>query len=74
MVDPGTRVAKHSVVVAGHRTSVTVEDAFWDELTRIAAAEGLSLNQLITRIDANRADSLSSALRVFVLERLKPSA
>ncbi|MBG0801001.1 ribbon-helix-helix domain-containing protein [Methylocystis sp. H4A] len=64
------RVVKHSVVIAGHRTSVSLEDAFWRALKDIAAQEGVSLAALIARVDAGRGEAnLSSALRVFVLER-----
>mgnify|MGYP001214255046 CR=1 FL=1 len=62
-----TQIRKHSLVVAGHRTSVTLEEIFWEHLNLIAATEGVSLNALATRIDANRSGNLSSALRVFVL-------
>ncbi len=63
-------VVKHSVVIAGHRTSVSLEDAFWRALKDIAAQEGVSLAALIARVDAGRGEAnLSSALRVFVLER-----
>ncbi|NUJ78854.1 ribbon-helix-helix domain-containing protein [Methylocystis sp. FS] len=66
----GRRVVKHSVVIAGHRTSVSLEDAFWRALKDIAAQEGVSLAGLIARVDAGRGEAnLSSALRVFVLER-----
>lgn len=64
------RIVKHSVVIAGHRTSVSLEDAFWRALKEIAAQESVSLAALIARIDADRGEAnLSSALRVFVLER-----
>ena len=64
------RVVKHSVVIAGHRTSVSLEDAFWRALKDIAAQENVSLAALIARIDAERGKAnLSSALRVFALER-----
>lgn len=64
------RVVKHSVVIAGHRTSVSLEDAFWCALKDIAEQEGVSLAGLISRVDAGRGEAnLSSALRVFVLER-----
>ena len=64
------RVVKHSVVIAGHRTSVSLEDAFWRALKDIATQEGISLAALIARVDAGRGEAnLSSALRVFVLER-----
>lgn len=63
-------VVKRSIVIAGHRTSVSLEDAFWRALKDVAAAEGLSLAALVGRVDAGRgAANLSSALRVFVLER-----
>ena len=62
---------KHSVVVAGHRTSVTLEGVFWQALSRIAAAEGRSVNVLVTDIDRRRRGPLSSAIRVHVLDRLQ---
>ncbi|KAF0212925.1 MAG: Arylsulfate sulfotransferase-related protein [Methylocystaceae bacterium] len=63
-------VVKHSVVIAGHRTSVSLEDAFWRALKDIAAQDGVSLAGLIARVDAGRGEAnLSSSLRVFVLER-----
>ena len=63
------RVIKRSLVIAGHRTSVSLEDAFWGRLRAIAAERGLSLNGLAAMIDASRGDAnLSSAIRVFVLE------
>ena len=62
------------VVIADHRTSITLEDAFWDQLKAIAARNGESLNALVTRIDAERTGNLSSALRIFVLEALSPKA
>lgn len=64
-----TRVIKRSLVIAGHRTSVSLEDAFWRRLRCIAAERGLSLNRLAATIDASRGGAnLSSAIRVFVLE------
>ena len=63
------RVVKRSLVIAGHRTSVSLEDAFWRRLRCIAAERGLSLNRLAAMIDASRGGAnLSSAIRVFVLE------
>ena len=61
---------KHSVMIAGHNTSVSVENIFWRELQRIAKAENQSLNALIAHIDATREGNLSSAIRVFVLQNL----
>ncbi len=66
---PNARVVKHSVVIAGHPTSVSVEDAFWRGLRRIAAERGLSVNALAAIVDASRGEAnLSSAIRIFVLE------
>lgn len=67
-MDPAA-LQKHSVTVAGHRTSVSLEAAYWDALNRIAKVKGLSLNRLIAEIDAARTGNLSSAIRVFVLEQ-----
>ena len=61
-------VEKHSVRIAGHRTSVSLETAFWTRLCAIAAARGVPLAALVGDIDAGRGTAnLSSALRVFVL-------
>ena len=64
-------VKKHSVVIAGHRTSLSLEDAFWRALTDLARQEGISVNALVERIDSTRSGNLSSAARVYVLERLR---
>ncbi len=60
-------IKKRSVTVAGHRTSVSLEAAFWRALGEIARARGRSINQLIAEIDRTRTGNLSSAIRVFVL-------
>jgi predicted DNA-binding ribbon-helix-helix protein len=65
------RVRKRSVRIAGHRTSVSLEDAFWRELTEIALRRGVSINALIAAIDAERGGNLSSAIRVFVLNSIR---
>ena len=67
-------VKKRSVEIAGHRTSLSLEEAFWRALKRIAAQDGVSINRLIERIDRERAGNLSSAVRVYVLERLEAEA
>ncbi len=61
------------MVLAGHRTSLSLEDAFWRALKEIAATAGVSLNRLVEDIDRGRdpAANLSSAVRVFVLERTR---
>ncbi len=67
-------VKKRSVEIAGHRTSLSLEQAFWRALKRIAARDGVSINRLIERIDRERAGNLSSAVRIYVLERLEDEA
>lgn len=62
---------KRSVVVAGHRTSVSLENVFWDHLRTMAKARRISANELVTKIDQSRDGSLSSAIRVFILEDLR---
>jgi len=62
-------VVKRSIVVAGHKTSVSLEDAFWNGLKEIVRERHMTLSELVTEIDAQRQlDNLSSALRLFVLE------
>jgi predicted DNA-binding ribbon-helix-helix protein len=69
------RVVKRSLAIAGHRTSVSLEDAFWRRLRSIAAELGLSVNALATRIDGARGEAnLSSAIRVHVLEAASAAA
>ena len=62
------RPVKHSLTLRGHRTSVSLEAAFWTEFRRLAHTRGQSLNDLAAEIDARRGDiGLASAIRVFVL-------
>ena len=65
---------KRSVSIRGHRTSLSLEDAFWDALSAIASERGISIAALITEIDQTRASGLSSAVRLFILEDLKQKA
>ncbi len=62
-------------MIAGHRTSVSMEAPFWDALKEIAARDNLSINDLIARIDEAREDglgsNLSSAIRVYILNALR---
>jgi predicted DNA-binding ribbon-helix-helix protein len=61
-------VVKRSVSIAGHRTSVSLEEPFWDALRLLAERRGISVQTLIGRIDAERGEqNLSSAIRVHVL-------
>lgn len=62
---------KHSVTVAGHRTSITLEVAFWESLKEIAHVHNKSVNCLIAEIDTAQPENLSSALRVFILDYYK---
>lgn len=65
-------VVKHSVVIGDHKTSVTLEAAFWHEVKRIAADQGRTVGQYITAIDASRdTNNLSSALRLAVISDLR---
>lgn len=59
---------KRSVTIAGHATSVSMENIFWDRLTDIAKMRGQSVSSIIREVDAARVGNLSSALRVYVLE------
>lgn len=64
-----TKLRKRSLTIAGHRTSLALEAAFWLRLEALAAARSISLSALVAQIDAARGDAnLSSALRVFALE------
>ena len=65
-------IVKRSVMIAGHRTSVSLEEPFWAALGVIASGRGESVQALIGAIDADRgAQNLSSAIRVFVLTQAR---
>lgn len=62
-------VVKRSIVIAGHKTSVSLEDAFWKGLKEIAISRELTLSDLVASIDTDRHyGNLSSAIRLFVLD------
>ena len=67
------RPAKRSLTLSGHRTSVSLEEPFWQEFRRLADARGQSVNGLASELDARRTPpgSLASAIRVFVLEAVR---
>jgi len=65
---------RRSVVIDGHRTSVSIEPEFWDALGVIARARGQAVNALIAEIDRARDGNLSSAIRVFVLKEWRVRA
>jgi predicted DNA-binding ribbon-helix-helix protein len=62
-------VAKRSVTIAGHKTSITLEDAFWSGLKEIANRRDISVSDLLAAIDSEREEgNLSSTIRLFVLD------
>ena len=62
-------LTKHAIVIAGHKTSVSLEDAFWKCLKEVAARRDMTVSELVEAIDANRRHAnLSSAIRLFVLD------
>jgi predicted DNA-binding ribbon-helix-helix protein len=65
-------VVKRSIVIAGHKTSVSLEDAFWSGLKQIASGRRHTLSEMVAAIDSERAHgNLSSAIRLFVLEHYR---
>ncbi len=67
---------KRSITIARHRTSISLEDGFWQALSRLAKADGRSVADLVSEIDRRRETSrsntsLSAAIRLYVLERLE---
>ena len=68
-------VVKRSIVIAGHKTSVSLEDAFWTSLKEIATGRDITLSQLVASIDTGRQHgNLSSAIRLFVLDHYRTGA
>lgn len=65
-------VVKRSIVIAGHKTSVSLEDAFWKGLKEIAGGRDITLSELVSTIDSERRHgNLSSAIRLFVLDHFR---
>jgi predicted DNA-binding ribbon-helix-helix protein len=64
-------VAKRSIVIAGRKTSISLEDDFWRGLKEIASARDLTLTALVAGIDSERTGNLSSAIRLFVLNHYR---
>jgi predicted DNA-binding ribbon-helix-helix protein len=70
-----TSVLKRSLVIRGHKTSVSLEDPFWNAMKEIAGLKGMTLSELISQIDTSREHSnLSSAIRLFVLDHYRSRA
>jgi predicted DNA-binding ribbon-helix-helix protein len=68
-------VVKRSIVIAGHKTSVSLEDAFWKALKEIAGSRGMTLSEIVAAIDgARQHGNLSSAIRLFVLAHFRDEA
>jgi predicted DNA-binding ribbon-helix-helix protein len=70
-----SQVVKRSIVIANHKTSVSLEDAFWNGLKEIAASRNMPLSDLVSSIDSQRQHgNLSSAIRLFVLDHYRNRA
>jgi len=68
-------IVKRSLEIAGHRTSVSLEEDFWSALREIAAERDVPIRALVAEIDAKRGDNnLSSAIRLFVLAHFRGKA
>jgi predicted DNA-binding ribbon-helix-helix protein len=68
-------VLKHSIIIGGHKTSVSLENQFWNALKDIADRRGTTLSALVSEIDQNRKQgNLSSAIRLYVLENTRSEA
>ena len=75
MTTPYHPPVKHSVEIAGHKTSISLEPLFWEMLGEAARAEGLPLSALVARIDAERIGAetppgLAGAIRIWLVDRL----
>ena len=66
-----SRIVKHSVVINRHKTSVSLEDSFWNCLKEIAHYQRVALPKLLEKLDAERQGNLSSAIRLFVLDQVR---
>ncbi|MFZ0025208.1 MAG: ribbon-helix-helix domain-containing protein [Pseudolabrys sp.] len=65
-------IIKRAIMIDGHKTSISLEDAFWSSLKEIAHAEGATVSELVAKIDETRKQgNLSSAVRLFVLDRVR---
>ena len=68
-------VLRRTIMIGGHRTSVSVEDAFWNSMKEISGQRDMTLSELVGEIDSNRQQSnLSSAIRLFVLDYFRSRA
>jgi predicted DNA-binding ribbon-helix-helix protein len=67
-------VVKRSIMIGGHKTSVSLEEAFWNGMKEISRARGKTLSELVSEIDDSRQGNLSSAIRLFVLDHFRTDA
>ena len=68
-------IEKRSIMVAGHTTSVSLEEAFWNGMKEISRLRGMTLSELVGEVDSNRQQgNLSSAIRLFVLDYFRTRA
>ena len=68
-------VLKRSIIVGGHKTSVSLEEAFWNSMKEISGQRDMTLSELVGEIDSNRQQgNLSSAIRLFVLDYFRTRA
>jgi predicted DNA-binding ribbon-helix-helix protein len=68
-------VVKRSIVVGGHKTSVSLEEPFWSSMKEISGQRGMTMSEVVGEIDTNRQQgNLSSAIRLFVLDHFKSLA
>lgn len=73
--DMKSPVVKRSIVIGGHKTSVSLEEAFWNGVKEISGARGKTLSELVSEIDGSRQQgNLSSAIRLFVLDHFRTGA
>jgi predicted DNA-binding ribbon-helix-helix protein len=67
-------IVKRSIVIGGHKTSVSLEEAFWDAMKEISRGRGKTLSEVVSEIDRTRQQgNLSSAIRLFVLNHFRSS-
>jgi predicted DNA-binding ribbon-helix-helix protein len=70
-----SRVLKRSIFISGRKTSISLEDEFWEALREIAAQQGVTMSTLVSTIDTNRQHpNLSSMIRLFVLDHYRTQA
>ena len=64
-------IVKRSVVIDGHKTSISLEDSFWSDLKEIAHYQRITVSKLLENIDKERQGNLSSAIRLFVFDQVR---